>query len=117
VDAAGPRPPFDWHVVLCQGTSCTERGQGAPGRALRNALHATGLDACVRTTRATCLNLCALSPNLVVYAARPDVGGAGGTWYCGVTPAAVDRIVREHLAQGRPPDDLRFHWDHPSAEL
>ncbi|HVG93519.1 MAG TPA: hypothetical protein VND21_03665 [Planctomycetota bacterium] len=117
MDARVPHPPFDWHVVLCEGTSCTEKGQGAPGRAMRNAIHAVGLDTRVRTTRATCLNLCALSPNLVVYAARPAPGAdVGGTWYCGVTPAAAERVVREHLAGGRVPQDLAFRWDHPAAQ-
>ena len=33
------RPPFDTHVVICQGTSCTERGPGAAGpRAARRAV-------------------------------------------------------------------------------
>jgi (2Fe-2S) ferredoxin len=110
------RPPFDWHVVLCQGTSCTERGQGAPGRALRDAIFAKGLSPRVRTTRATCLNLCALGPNLVVHAAAPTAGPeAGGAWYCGLTPERVARVVEEHLEAGRPPQDLVFRWDDPAA--
>jgi (2Fe-2S) ferredoxin len=116
VDVPPPPPPFDWHVVICQGTSCTEKGQGAPARALRNAIFGAGLAARIRTTRATCLNLCGLAPNLVVYAAGPRPGApAGGTWYCGVTPAAAERIVTEHLAGARVVTDLAFRWDHPAA--
>jgi (2Fe-2S) ferredoxin len=112
------RPPFDVHVVICQGTSCTEKGQGLPARALRDALFEAGLQTQVRVTRATCLNLCSLSPNCVVYGAAP-VGGtpAGGAWYTGLTPSKVRRIVTEHIRGGRAPADLVFRWDHPSVEL
>ena len=110
------RPPFDLHVVICQGTSCTEKGQGLPARELRNALFEEGLQERVRVTRATCLNLCSLSPNMVVYAAVPGPATpAGGAWYCGLSPSKMRRIVAEHVKGGRPPEDLLFRWDDPAA--
>jgi (2Fe-2S) ferredoxin len=112
------RPPFEHHVVICQGTSCTEKGQGLPARELRNALYEEGLQERVRVTRATCLNLCALSPNCVIYAANPGpAAAAGGMWYCGLTPSKVRRIVGEHLKAGHPPQDLVFGWDDPAAAV
>jgi len=105
-------PPFHTHVVICQGTSCTERGQGLPARALRDALFEAGLQESVRVTRATCLNLCALSPNAVVYAAGPGAA-SGGAWYCGLTPEKVRRIVTEHVRGGTPVEALLHRWIDP----
>jgi (2Fe-2S) ferredoxin len=32
-----------------------------------------------------------------------------GTWYAGVTPELLERIVVQHLKQGRPVDEAVFH--------
>lgn len=45
-------------------------------------------------TKANCLRICERGPIAVVY---PE-----GTWYHSVTEEVVDRIVEEHLTQGRP---------------
>jgi (2Fe-2S) ferredoxin len=106
-----PRPPFAWHLVACEGTSCTEKGQGIPLRELRNRLYQRGVQERVRVTRATCLNMCSLSPNFVVYPTTADANGsAGGAWYCGLTPSKVARIVDEHLIGGSPCADLVHPW-------
>lgn len=108
--------PFSAHVVVCQGTSCTERGQGLPARELRNALFERDLQGRVRVSRATCLNLCALSPSCVVYgAAATGNGPAGGAWYVGLTPHAMRRIVDEHLVGGRLVEEHLVRWDHPDV--
>jgi (2Fe-2S) ferredoxin len=110
------RAPFGAHVVVCHGTSCTERGQGLPARELRNALFEGGLQGTVRVTKATCLNLCSLAPNCVVYGAGAAEGTpAGGAWYPSLTPTKVRRIVDEHLRGGRPVADLLLRWDHPDV--
>ncbi len=106
-----PHPPFSWHVIGCEGTSCMEKGQGIPLRELRNLLFRSRLQDRVRVTKAVCLNMCSLSPNLVVYPAGPAPDGAcGGTWYCGLTPSKVARIVDQHLAHGVPCADLAHPW-------
>ena len=116
MDPATPRAPFDAHVIVCQGTSCTEKGQGLPARELRTALFDSGLQHRVRVSRVTCLNLCSLSPNAVVYGAAPVPGApGGGAWYCGLTPSKVRRVVEEHLRDGRPVTDLLVRWDAPSV--
>jgi len=109
-----PRAPFAAHVVVCHGTSCTDRGQGMPARELRDALFQAGLQGTVRVTKATCLNLCSRSPNCVVYGLGAVPGApAGGAWYAGLTPSKVRRIVDEHLRGGQPVADLLLRWDDP----
>lgn len=116
-DASPPRPPFRWHVIQCQGTSCTERGQLHVARELRGALFEAGAQEACRVSRATCLNLCALGPNAVVYPTRSGAPEAGGTWYTGLTPSRVRRVALEHLAGGAPCTDLAYRWDDPDASV
>jgi (2Fe-2S) ferredoxin len=52
------------------------------------------------TAKATCLGPCALAPVVQLF---PE-----GTWYGGVTEAAVDRIVEEHLLGGRIVDAFAY---------
>lgn len=114
-DAPATPPPFRWHVIQCQGTSCTEHGQIHVARELRNALFEAGAQERCRVSRATCLNLCALGPNVVVYPTSPSpTPGAGGTWYPALSPSKVRRIVTEHLAGDVPCADLALRWDIPT---
>lgn len=81
------------HAFLCTGPQCCLREQGlASWEALKAACKASG--AAALRTKADCLRICAGGPWLVVY---PE-----GTWYGRATPERVERIVREHVAGGRP---------------
>lgn len=93
----------DRHVLMCVGPRCTEDGIASQAMF---ALMGTKIDARpelrIKRTRTQCMLACRLGgPVLVVY---PD-----GTWYrCG-DEAALDRIMHEHLENGREVDELVIH--------
>jgi (2Fe-2S) ferredoxin len=93
------------HVLICTGGFCSADRRG---RALYSQL-ATLLDredllfgpTRVKRSETPCLGVCAGGPIVAVY---PE-----GIWYAGVTPELLERIVVEHLRDGRVLDDAVFH--------
>lgn len=90
-------------VLVCEGGACNALGAHAIWGHLRNVqerrkLRVTGDG--TMTAKATCLGPCNLAPVLQVF---PE-----GTYYGGVTEAAVDRIVEEHLLGGRVVEDFAY---------
>lgn len=88
-------------VLVCRGPRCTALGSDRSAEALVLALMARDLgDDDVLVTHTGCQLPCNQAPVVTV---QPD-----DVWYGAVDPAAVVRIVDEHLVSGAPVEELRL---------
>ena len=96
--------PYSHHVLVCTGGFCSPDRRG---RALYSQL-ASLLERedllfgprRVKRGETPCLGTCTGGPIVVVY---PE-----GIWYGGVTPELLERIVVEHLKEGRVVEEAVF---------
>lgn len=104
--ARGPvMEAYGRHVLVCTGGYCSPDRRGRELYALLpTLLQREGLlfgPGRVKRGETPCLGVCASGPIVVVY---PD-----GVWYAGVTPRLLERIVVEHLRDGKPVEEAVFH--------
>jgi (2Fe-2S) ferredoxin len=97
--------PYSRHVLVCTGSFCSpDRGGRALYTLLPTLLEREGLlfgPTRVKRGETPCLGVCGGGPIVVVY---PE-----GVWYGEVTPTLLERIVKEHLGQGRVIDEAVIH--------
>jgi (2Fe-2S) ferredoxin len=96
---------YSRHVLVCTGGFCSENQNGrAIYSLLASLLQREGLlfgPTRVKRSETPCLGVCAGGPIVAVY---PE-----GVWYGGVTPQLLERIVVEHLKNGRIIEEAVFH--------
>jgi (2Fe-2S) ferredoxin len=96
---------YSRHMIVCTGRFCSPEGGGRSVYArLAQLLDREDLlfgPERVKRSEAPCLGVCAGGPIAVVY---PE-----GLWYSCVDEKLLERIVCEHLRDGRPIEDRVFH--------
>jgi (2Fe-2S) ferredoxin len=95
------------HIFLCADQTepkCAAKAQGLESweylKRRLNELKVAGTQPLVYRTKANCLRICARGPIAVVY---PEA-----VWYHSCTPAVLERVIREHLLEGKVVEDFAF---------
>jgi (2Fe-2S) ferredoxin len=93
---------YERHMFICTGPDCCtpEVGQAAWNQLKKAAarINGSGERGRLYRTKVGCLRICEYGPTGVVY---PE-----GTWYAGLTPENLERVISEDLENGRVVEEL-----------
>jgi (2Fe-2S) ferredoxin len=106
-----------YRLAVCKGPNCREGGADQVFAACRDLVSKGGMTGLCEVYRAGCYGLCHLGPNIVLREnPRPKdplrredfhlTGLAGEFHYPAMTVPKMVRVVEEHVAQGRVPEEL-----------
>ncbi|MEN3038377.1 MAG: (2Fe-2S) ferredoxin domain-containing protein [Candidatus Kryptonium sp.] len=108
---------FKKHIFICTNTrppehpreSCGRKGAEDLLNKFRKKIAEIGLNRYVRVNSAGCLDACEYGPSLVIY---PEA-----VWYGGVNENNIDKIINEHLLEGKVVEDLLINDEKFKPEL
>jgi (2Fe-2S) ferredoxin len=90
-------PVMRRHLLLCAGPDCVDPARGEAAWAFLKRriaeLHLDWAPTHLFRTRCHCLRICTAGPIAVV---QPD-----GVWYHSADPPVLERVLQEHILQGR----------------
>ena len=87
-------------VLLCAGTGCSSSGSIKILKRMEELLEEKGIRDQIKVVKTGCFGLCAVGPIVVVY---PE-----GAFYAHVKEEDTDRIVNEHIVEGKIVKDLLY---------
>ena len=106
-DQKPPFRPYKKHILVCTGPRCAPESAPSLYQGLKEKLKEMNLHEGpdrIQRSQCHCFGICEGGPIVAVY---PD-----DIWYHHVSPELMERIIHQHLIEGRPVGENILH--HPA---